>query len=533
MKTLIYLFAILFLISCSKAEIQIEERSRFGSEAQTELLGPLTEAPQSFKIDLRQAALIKGKAGTNISIPKGAFVNKRGEVITENIEIELVEAFSMKDFFANDLSSLSGDRILQSAGMIYIDAQVNGEALALQEDMNIDVEIPYSDGKSGYRMFSGVRDERGKMDWELEEDSREELIPLPLDSLYLKAYNKYRFNRTKRIRVFEDSLNLNDSKFAGTFIATEAFEDRFWMILDRFNYLYGYWYHPDYWEESTSYYDFQIQNGDTIYLQDWSLLNIYLDNLDQELSTVDSMVFPLLKERLEKERKMFSKMERYDQNWFDWNYKYIMEYFENALQANLGRVAEYDPRGVDMDAENTESLLIASGYTEQEAYEQMRIHRRRSMILQNRQMRMRVEGMADSTMQEYEKNLTRAFKINQLGWANCDRFYNDPHAKEVELYVKLDQDNFKNKFLILMLPKLNIAIPASGISEKGYYFSFESNEGIRLPLGKKAAVIAMDKNTDGPLFAMESFEIEEVHNFELKLKPASYDIIEKRLSALK
>ena len=43
----------------------------------------------------------------------------------------------------------------------------------------------------------------------------------------------------------------------------------------------------------------------------------------------------------------------------------------------------------------------------------------------------------------------------------------------------------------------------------------------------------MDKNAEGPLFAMESFEIEEENNFELKMKASSYEVIEKRLSALK
>ena len=188
MKTLIYLFALLFLFSCSPKEIQIEERSRFASEAQAELLAPLLKAPQSFQIDLNQSAQIKGEQGTKISIPRGAFVNKKGEVITENVEIELVEAFSMKDYFANDLATHSDGKILQSAGMIYIDAQAKGEALTLQEGMSLDVEIPYSNGQPGYQMFSGVREENGSMDWELEEDSREELIPLPLDSLYLKLY---------------------------------------------------------------------------------------------------------------------------------------------------------------------------------------------------------------------------------------------------------------------------------------------------------------------------------------------------------
>lgn len=536
MKTRIYLLVLLFLFSCSPKEIQIEERSRFASSAQAELMGPLLKAPQSFSINNQESVSIEGDQGTKIFIPQGAFVNKRGELVTENIAIELVEVYELKDFISNDLTTLSGDRLLQSAGMIYLDAQANGETLTLQEGMSLHVEIPYSDGQPGYRMFSGVRDNEGKMDWELQEDSREEMIPLPLDSLNFRLYKTIRFRSDNGRYEGENTLDLNDLKYENTFVATEAFEDRLWMIRDLYfhgEYLWAY-ETRGLWEKAFPNMKVVVENGDTLIKPDISLLNIYLKNLDKNLAEVDAIVFPLMKEIMEKQYEVTqefyeSNNRQYFREWLDWR----MRSMDNFLKANLGKVSTYDPRGVDMEAENARELLIGKGYTELEASNQMRIHQRRSDILESRALRFFRFSASDSTISEYEKTLTRAFKVERLGWINCDRFYDDPRAKPVELYVKLEKKYPESQRIVLMLPDMNLALSPTGFDQHGYYFGFEPDKAIRLPIGRKAALIAMAKSEDAPLFALESFEIEEEHRLNLELKPTSYEIMEKRLSALK
>ena len=536
MKTRIYLLVLLFLFSCTPKEIQIEERSRFASAAQAELMGPLVKAPQNFRINSQESATIEGEQGTKIFIPQGAFVNKKGEVITENIVLELVEAYEPKDFISNDLTTRSGDRLLQSAGMIYLDAKANGEALTLQEGMSLQVEIPYSNGQPGYRLFSGVRDEEGKMDWELQEDSREELIPLPLDSLNFRLYKTIRFRSDNGRYEGEDTLDLNDLKYENTFVATEAFEDRLWMIGDLYfhgEYLWAY-ETRGLWEKAFPNMKVVVEKGDTLIKPDISLLNIYLKNLDKNLSEVDALVFPLMKEIMEKQYEV--SKEFYENNdrlhfreWLDWR----MRSLDNFLNANLGKVSTYDPRGVDMEAENARELLIEKGYTELEASNQIRIHQRRTDILERRAIRFFRYNASDSTIREYEKTLTRAFEVERLGWINCDRFYNDPRAKPVELYVKLEKNYPETQRIVLMLPDMNLALSPTGFDEHGYYFGFAPKHIVRLPIGRKAALIAMATSEDSPLFALESFEIEGEHRLNLELKPTSYEIMEKRLSALK
>jgi len=277
-----------------------------------------------------------------------------------------------------------------------------------------------------------------------------------------------------------------------------------------------------------------VENGDTLIKPDISLVNIYLKNLDKNLAEVDAIVFPLMKEIMEKQYELTQEFyegdsRQYFREWLDWR----MRSLDNYLKANLGKVSIYDPRGVDMEAENARDLLIEKGYSEQEASNQVRIHQSRNDILERRALRFIRFDAPDSTFREYQKNLTRAFKIERLGWINCDRFYDDPRAKPVELYVQLEKKYPESQRIVLMLPDMNMALSPTGIDEKGYYFGFEPDKAIHLPIGRKAALIALAKSEDSLLFALESFEIEGEHRLNLELEPTSFEMMEKRLSALK
>jgi hypothetical protein len=96
--------------------------------------------PQLFKEEnAKYEITITGKEGTVITFPKQSFVNNREEVIKEPIEIQLRECYRKSDLILNNLTTFSDERLLQTAGMVYIAAKYKGEDLHLKSGQSIEI----------------------------------------------------------------------------------------------------------------------------------------------------------------------------------------------------------------------------------------------------------------------------------------------------------------------------------------------------------------------------------------------------------
>lgn len=120
---------------------------------------------QMFKIDSKQNQIIEGNMGTVIVCPKGCFINSKGQVIEDEVTIELSEALLIEDMLLSNLTTTSNGNLLETDGMIYFNATFKGEQLAINKDNPIYIEIPTSNKKAGMMAYKGIRDEKGNMNW--------------------------------------------------------------------------------------------------------------------------------------------------------------------------------------------------------------------------------------------------------------------------------------------------------------------------------------------------------------------------------
>lgn len=128
-----------------------------------QLYKDLGQTPQFFKINTARDTTIKGAKGTSIFIPKGAFQGTPSNAI---VDFRLKEAYSFADIIAENLTTHSGDKLLQTGGMIYADAIFNNQSLSLKKDLQ--VTFPTKESKmEGMQLFTGERDmkQNGRIDW--------------------------------------------------------------------------------------------------------------------------------------------------------------------------------------------------------------------------------------------------------------------------------------------------------------------------------------------------------------------------------
>lgn len=125
-------------------------------------------APEKQKsmVDPKKGATIEGKDGTLIIVPSDAFVDKEGKLITEEVELELIEALKVSDMVAYNLTTMSDDTPLSSGGMIYIQPKVDGEDVFINSERPLYIEIPTDEYNSEMKSWEGKVDENGDINWQ-------------------------------------------------------------------------------------------------------------------------------------------------------------------------------------------------------------------------------------------------------------------------------------------------------------------------------------------------------------------------------
>lgn len=110
--------------------------------------------------DVSQSFEIQGQKGFKLYFPAYAFANKNGEVITGSVKITLQEFTDFTEFAASNLSTqtTSGD-ILESAGMIQIDAFSGNEKLQLQSGAQYYIQSPPTYNGSNFDTYYGSGDD--------------------------------------------------------------------------------------------------------------------------------------------------------------------------------------------------------------------------------------------------------------------------------------------------------------------------------------------------------------------------------------
>jgi hypothetical protein len=119
---------------------------------------------QYFTISPEKSVQLTGRQGTNLWIEAGSFEFTDGSgAPNASVEIALRETYSMADMLLADLTTTCGDKLLETAGMIYVDATSNGKSLQLKSDAQIVVSMPAESLREGMQLFLGEQNAEGRL----------------------------------------------------------------------------------------------------------------------------------------------------------------------------------------------------------------------------------------------------------------------------------------------------------------------------------------------------------------------------------
>jgi hypothetical protein len=523
----LYFIALLLLFSCVDKKIKNAAGvSPFKASPIDSAYASVRPVVQVFTIDNNQVNKIIAKNGTEVLVPAACFVTADGKAV-ENVEIEVVEAFSLPEFVSSGLATVSNGRLLMSNGMIYINARSGNEILQLKGGNSLTVSMPTMTANGGYQMFTG---DGGNWAIDTSMTNMDYAVTLPLNLLYPDGRNTFWYvitntgGKNEKIYIYDSTIvSVTNPKYENTVIATEEFASRIWALRwmqDRMSYL----------TNSDFYFD-RVDVEDQKFNLD--IFRVYFDHPLRPLKESDSiakkMYIDYYNANKEKLLSFFDAVNRHKREYYsnssdtDYFFDFRKTSFEtdymrllDFLPANEKELLIVDDHGVKLESADASKQLAAKGVDQGEINTIMKYH----FIRQEKIRQLSRQKTARENQGKYE-NLYQStvFSVSTMGWINCDRFYDDPAAAKATIYVVDNSaESFEHIDFSLVIPELNVRLSAYPAENGKWSFTKKEGPYIKLPIGKDAVITGVSLKGDSVFYACREIKIGDGLNEVLTLK---------------
>lgn len=165
---------------------------------------------QGFVLDGSRDTVVVTKGGIVLVIPAGGFLDENGQPVKGSIDIQLREALDPATILRSGLSTRSGNRLLETAGMFDLEVSRNGKALRVNPAAKLYARIPTDSVRKDMLLFTGKRLADGSIDWVNPREPEHFLIPVDIHALdfypphYLDSLRRWGYPAGNK--VFTDSL---------------------------------------------------------------------------------------------------------------------------------------------------------------------------------------------------------------------------------------------------------------------------------------------------------------------------------------
>ncbi len=136
------------------------------------------KAPQTIKIKSDKDTTIVYKEGTKITINANSFTNDKGTPIVGDVHVKVTEYYKLSDILLANLNSHCNDQLLETGGMLYIEAKQNNKTLKVATTKPIEISFPNK--KKNMQLFYGELEDE-IINWKPQQEDATSTANIPLD----------------------------------------------------------------------------------------------------------------------------------------------------------------------------------------------------------------------------------------------------------------------------------------------------------------------------------------------------------------
>lgn len=121
------------------------------------------------------------------------------------------------------------------------------------------------------------------------------------------------------------------------------------------------------------------------------------------------------------------------------------------------------------------------------------------------------------------------FSVTKMGWANIDRLYNDRRSKPVNITTRIASNSFRDVYITMAIPELNMYIPGYQKADNTYGFSHFDAEQQVLPIGQNVYIIATATHDNQYYYCIEKRKIQLKDDIVLYMQASSAEAVKQKM----
>lgn len=175
---------------------------------------------QLFEVDGGKDTVIQTEGGITMTILANTFLDENGHPVKGAIDLEVKEALDPLSIMKAGLTTLSGDQLLESGGMFYVNGRQGKTSLQIDPNQGIYTQVPTDQKDANMQLFDGQRLADGRIDWVNPKPLETFLTPVDITTLnfyppdYLDELENRGYDRGDK--RFTDSLYYSYADMFGT-----------------------------------------------------------------------------------------------------------------------------------------------------------------------------------------------------------------------------------------------------------------------------------------------------------------------------
>ncbi len=474
-----------------------DERENFSSVAQ--VYKRLKKKANLFVVKTNRDTVIKCAEGTLLSIPANAFINPvTKKEIVGDLKISVKEFYSISDMISANLTTTSNKQLIETGGMLNIKVVALKDSCVLKPGKNISIAIPTSTSSSTDRMqlFYGTHD-TANINWKAE-NSR---AGLALRWRFSRDLYPPELSELGKGFIFHDNYPSKSPRLMNDISSNYTVDIK--VPLRDFNAL------------DIAY----TKNGSGYIDTSGSLVGYKVGNTSQTIlfeEIFNPTIYKNLKVNVPVEFKLSYKS---DVN---------VNYYQKLFKMGKGNPDSL----ITVTACLNKPLKIAS-------YEKIKIRYKNAITVSDylkkqkhlEQLKMAFESKIKNLKLDREKNFKEMevdnyvnsksaqdyllMSTSNLGWINCDRFYNQPNT--VDFFVKLKE----SANLLIVFKNIKSIIPSD--REGGFR---------NVPLNEPITIVGLKTEKGKLMMAFHETKITKVAFEKLEFKPITFAEYKSNLQKL-
>lgn len=208
---------------------------------------PIDELESQYFSIAENGEIVFTRNGVLVSVPKNAFL-LNGKPFTGNVIVQVQEAMAGNEIVKAGLSTMSGDRLLETQGMFGVQGFTpEGKKLELNPKVGVYMQVPVDENQPGMQLFEGVKSADGSIDWQNPKPLAKLPIVAEMNDLdfYPKGYeaeldaHKWKQGKKERDSLYLSFEDWNMSEHYGYFRHSVGFVPARKMTVEESVYVYN------------------------------------------------------------------------------------------------------------------------------------------------------------------------------------------------------------------------------------------------------------------------------------------------------